>query len=363
MARMRRRLALALLYAVLVACKRGPEAEPLAAPKLVKCVPVQSAMVKDTIEVRGTVAPLPARDAQVAPQVSGRLLRVEVREGDTVVAGQVVARVDDGPLVDVAHQAEAALARARAERQNARTTLARVERVFAHGIVARQEVDDATAKEASARAAEAETEAAARQAHRQIDRATVHSPLAGVVLKVLRKPGELVDGTPATAVVEIADTSELDLAADVPTSDLVRLIRGAPATVTFSALPGQKFNASVSRVSPAVDRLTGVGSARIGIQRSESASPPIGAFGVARIESGEPHPSILVPVAAVRSVVGGEGEVIVCGTDHVAHVHKVRPGSTRDGLVEARGDLGSGDRVAVEPVLGLSEGDAITSQP
>jgi hypothetical protein len=41
----------------------------------------------------------------------------------------------------------------------------------------------------------------------------------------------------------------------------------------------------------------------------------------------------------------------------------VRPGSTRDGLVEARGELGSGDRVAVEPVLGLSEGDAITSRP
>jgi RND family efflux transporter MFP subunit len=360
---MRRELALACLCSTLATCKRGEQSDPSAGPKSVKCADVQVAMVRDTIEIRGTVAPLPARDAQVAPQVSGRLLRVEVREGDSVVAGQVVARIDDGPLLDAAHQADAALARTRAEHQNARTTLARVQRVFEHGIAARQEVDDATAKEASARAAEAEAEAAARQAHRQVERATVHSPLKGVVLKVLRKPGELVDGTPATAIAQIADTSELELAADVPTSDLVRLVRGAPATITFSAMPGQIFKASVARVSPTVDRVTGVGNARIAILRSDSLSPPVGTFGTARVESGEPHQAALVPLAAIRSVVGGEGEVVVCGADHVAHVRKVRPGSTREGLAEVRGELGPGDRVAVEPVLGLSEGDAIASRP
>jgi RND family efflux transporter MFP subunit len=360
---MRRELVFACLCSALATCKRGEQADPNAGPKSVKCAQVQVAMVKDSIEVRGTVAPLPARDAQVAPQVSGRLLRVEVREGDSVVAGQIVARIDDGPLLDSAHQADAALARTRAEHQNARTTLARVQRVFEHGIAARQEVDDATAKEASAKAAEAEAEAAARQAHRQVERATVHSPLKGVVLKVLRKPGELVDGTAATAIAQIADTSELELAADVPTSDLVRLIRGAPATVTFSALPGQSFKASVSRVSPAVDRLTGVGSARIRIERSDSVAPPVGTFGTARVESGEPHQAALVPRAAIRSVVGGEGEVVICGVDHVAHVRKVRSASTRDELVEVRGELGAADRVAVEPVLGLAEGDAITSRP
>ena len=360
---MRRELALVCLCSALATCKRGEPADPSAGPKSVKCADVQLAMVKDSIEVRGTVAPLPARDAQVAPQVSGRLLRVEVREGDSVAAGQVVARIDDGPLLDAAHQADAALARTRAEHQNARTTLVRVQRVFEHGIAARQEVDDATAKEASARAAEAEAEAAARQAHRQVERATVHSPLKGVVLKVLRKPGELVDGTPATAIAQIADTSELELAADVPTSDLVRLVRGAPATVTFSAMPGQIFKASVARVSPTVDRVTGVGNARIAILRSDSLSPPVGTFGAARVESGEPHQAALVPLAAIRSVVGGEGEVVVCGADHVAHVRKVRPGSTREGMAEVRGELGPGDRVAVEPVLGLSEGDAIASRP
>ena len=360
---MRRSLTIALLCMAVVACKRAGDAEPAAGPKVVKCAQVQSAMAKDSIEVRGTVAPPPDRDALVAPQVSGRVLRIEVREGDPVAAGQVVARIDDAPLVDTAHQADAALARARAEHQNAQTTLARIQRVFEHGIAARQEVDDAVAKKASAKAAEAEAEAAARQAHRQIERATVHSPLRGVVLKVFRKVGELVDGTPATPIAEIADTSELELVTDVPAQDLVRLSRGAPATLNFPALPDRNFKASVSRVSPSVDRATGMGTVRIAIAPSETAGPPVGTFGVARVESGEPHQVMLVPPAAVRTVVGREGEVVICGPDHVAHVRKVSPGQSRDGLVEVRGEIGPSDHVAVAPVLGLADGEALRAAP
>jgi RND family efflux transporter MFP subunit len=359
----RRSVLLVCLCIGMPACKRGSEVELPPAPKAVKCVRVQRALVKDVIEVRGTVSPLPNRDALVAPQVSGRILRVEVREGDPVSAGQVVARIDDAPLVDAAHQADAGLARARAQHQNAETTLARVRRVFEHGIAARQEVDDASAREASAKAAQDEAQAAARQAHRQIDRARVRSPLTGVVLKILRKPGELVDGSPATPVVEIADTSQLELVADVPTQDLIRLRRGAPATLGIAAMPERSFDAVVSLVAPSVDRTTGVGTVRVAIKHSDLADPPVGAFGAARVEAGNPHQATLIPQAAIRSVVAGEGEVVVCGPDHLAHVRKVTRGLGRDGLIEVRGELGPGDRVAVAPVLGLSEGDTLKVAP
>jgi RND family efflux transporter MFP subunit len=356
-------IALILFCLAAVACKRDEEAAAPVVPKVVTCAPVQQATVRDAIEIRGTIAPLPERDAQVAPQVSGRVLRVFAREGDRVAQGEVVARIDDTTLVDAAHQAEAGLARARAEQKNAAIALTRVQRVFEHGIVARQEVDDATAKLASASAALAETEAAVRQAHRQIDRTTVHSPLRGVVLKVFRKAGELVDGTPATPIAEIADVSALELVADVPAQDLVRLARGQTATLKVSAMPDRSFQASVARVAPSVDRTTGVGTVRIAVALGSEPHPPVGAFGIARVESGQPHPATLVPRAALRSVVAGEGEVVVCGADHAAHVRKVTPGQTRDDLVEVRGELGAGDRVAVQPVLGLSEGDRLESSP
>ena len=142
-----------LALVLLCGCHRGEsESEPASGPKKVKCAPVERRPVADVVELRGTVSPLPDRDAQIAPQVAGRILKVLVREGDKVTAGQVVAQIDSAPLADEAKQADAVLAKARAEGKNAQTTLARVERVFEHGIAARQEVDDASARAASAKA-------------------------------------------------------------------------------------------------------------------------------------------------------------------------------------------------------------------
>jgi RND family efflux transporter MFP subunit len=339
-------------------CKRsGEEAEPSTPARHVKCAEVQRATLTDRIELRGTVAPVPDRDSQLAPQVAGRLLAVDVREGDEVKVGQVVARVDDAPLVDAARQADAAVERAKAEAENAQTTYARAKRVFEHGIAARQEVDDAAAKETAARAAAAEAEAAAHQAHRQIERAQLRSPMQGVVLKVLKRPGELVDGTPATVVVEVADLSSLELSASVPAQDLVRLQRGARATVTFSAIAGLTLEAEVARVSPSVDRQSGMGAVRVALHEG-TARPPVGVLGTAQVEVGEARDAWVVPAAALRNAAAGHAEVVVCGADAHAHVAKVTAAAAGPGQVEVQG-LDAGVFVAVEPVLGIADGDAL----
>jgi RND family efflux transporter MFP subunit len=358
-----------LLWLLACACNRGgdPAGEEAqgSRPVRVTCAPVTAGTATDTVEIRGTVAPPPDRDALVAPQVAGRLLRVEVQEGDAVKVGQIVARVDTSVLADEATQADAALDRARAERRNAKSTLVRTEQVFDRGIAARQEVDDAAAREAEATADEASATARARQAHQQIKRAAVRSPMTGVVLRILRKPGELVDGTPATPVVEIADTSVLELVADTPTQDLVRLERGAPAVLAFPAMPGRSLEGMVSRVAPAVDRSTGLGAVRVSIEDTDAVRLPVGTYGVASVSSGAPHAVMLVPSIAVRSSAGGGSEVVVCGKDKRAHVVKVkvRPGAARDSLVEVDGALGPADRVSVDPVIGLSDGETIGVRP
>ena len=346
-----------LLLLLAAGCHRGGESEEQpSGPKKVRCAEVVRKAVADTVELRGTVSPLPDRDAQIAPQVAGRIQRVVVREGDKVAAGQMVAQIDAAPLADQVKEADAGLAKARAESKNAATTLARVEKVFEHGIAARQEVDDASARAASAQAAEAEAEAGSQRAHRQLDRASVRSPLAGVVLKVMRHSGELVDGTPATPVVEVGDPSKLELVSDAPAQDLVRLAQGDSATVSVGALPGRTFKATVSIVAPAVDRATGLGAVRIALDLSGGPAPPVGVYGTARIASGKPHEGIVVPPQALRNAIGADAEVVVCGTDNVAHVRKVERGAS-DG--EVRGDLKAGERVAVEPVLGIADGDPL----
>jgi HlyD family secretion protein len=324
----------------------------------VRCAPVEAMSISDTIVLRGTVSPLPDKDAQVAPQVAGRLLRVLVREGDAVAAGQLIARLDDGPLVDEVRATEAALAKTRAEMKNAEATSARVQRVFEHGIAARQEVDDATARAETARAGQAEAEATARRAQRQVERTSVRSPLAGVVVRLFRRSGELVDGTPATPIAEIADPSALELTADATAGDLVRLRKAQPAEVSIGALPGVSWKASVAAVSPAVDRATGLGVVRLGIELSSATRPPMGLLGTARVSIGAIRAGVGVPDVALRSGAGAGIEVVLCGTDGLAHVHRAARGASANGKTEVAG-LAIGQRVVVDPVIGVADDEPI----
>jgi RND family efflux transporter MFP subunit len=338
----------------------------------VRCAPVETRPLRSQVVLHGTVAPLPDRDAQIAPQVAGRILEVLVREGDRVTRGQPLARIEDAALADQAKQAGAQVTKASAETNLARTTRDRVARVVDRGIAARQELDDAQARLATAQAGETEARAAAGIATRQLERATVRSPLAGVVLKLFRKSGELVDGTPATPVLEVGDPTHLELVATATAADLVRVHARDAVSVTLPALPDLALRGTVAAVSPAVDRATGLGSIRIALDTGAATLPPVGVTGVARIETGEPHPATLAPAAALRAALGDEAEVVVCGADHRAHVVRVQRGVAIGALVEIRapggGDAGAsgippGARVAVEPVLGLSDGDALEPAP
>ena len=375
MARARRGVLLVAL-ALAGGCRRAPAEsdESPAGPKRVRCAPAESREIQDSIELHGAVAPLPDRDAQVAAQVPGRISRVLVREGDRVTRGQPLARIDDAALADQAKQAAAQLAKTRTESGLAAVSRTRIQRVFEHGIAARQELDDAEARLANARASEAEAAAAGEIANRQLDRATVRSPLDGVVLRVLRKTGELVDGTPAIPVVEVGDPSQLEIVTSATASDLVKLRVGAAAAIELPALPALTVSGTVAAVSPAVDRATGLGVVRVGLSASAGAARrPSASRASARIQTGAeaPRRRRRAERGALRAgAVGSDAEVVLCGADGRAHVVRVRPGVTLAGRVELRAageggalPVAAGASVAVEPVLGLAEGDALEPGP
>jgi len=349
---------LASLGALALAACRHQERAPEPTKRSVRCAVAKATTITDAIELRGTVSPLPDKDAQIAPQVAGRVLQVQVREGDAVAVGQPVARIDSAALLDEARAAEAAVARTRAELKNAEATSVRVQRVFEHGIAARQEVDDATARTATATAAQNEAESASRRAQRQVERAIVRSPLQGVVVRIFRRAGELVDGTPATPIVEVADASRLELDADATASDLVLLRKGQKADLTVGALPTAAWTGTVSAVSPAVDRVTGLGVVRIELDLADRPRPPIGVLGTARVSTGQSRRTVVVPKEAARSGAGTEMEFVLCGDDGLAHVRRFPRRQTLGDSVEAVG-LSAGQAVVVEPVLGIADGEPL----
>jgi multidrug efflux pump subunit AcrA (membrane-fusion protein) len=193
-----------------------------------------------------------------------------------------------------------------------------------------------------------------------------------VVLKLFRKPGELVDGTPATPVLEVGDPKHLELVATATAADLVQVRPHDAVSVTLPALPALALRGTVAAVSPAVDRATGLGSIRIALDTSADPLPPVGVTGVARIAAGAPHAATRVPAAALRAQLGDDAEVVVCGADRRAHVVRIQRGVAIDRLAEvlpragddsAGAKIDKGAHVAVDPVLGLSDDDPLEPLP
>src|SRR5512138_1156285 len=266
-------------------------------------VPAERAPIRGAVTYTGTIAPFNEQD--IFPRVTGRLVEIPVYPGDSVRAGQVVARLDDVELTSRAREAEAMAATAQANRAQMEADVvaarhgvtqmerelamveaeltyasgvrARAERLVNSGAISRQEyendhslaraleakreaaqakLEQARAMEASARrkldAAEsmvAQGQAAQRTAQIVRDYSNIVAPTNGEVVKRLVSPGVLVQ--PGMAIVKIAQVDRVRLQANVGERDVALIRVGSPVRVTTSA--GEARNARVTSVFPFVD--------------------------------------------------------------------------------------------------------------
>lgn len=355
-----KRFVVAAAAVMMAACRGNPESAPAVARAVVHCAPVESRPWGEQRVLRGTVSPRPDRDALLSAQVPGRLMRVRAREGDRVEAGAVVAEVESRPLRDGLRQAEAILGQARAQRTAASASVLREQHLFERGISARQTFEAAQAALGQADGAVALAGAQVDIARQNVERATVRTPIAGVVVRLLRREGEVVDGTPSTAIMQVADPSSLELSASVRASDLVMLALGQTAEVSLEPLPGRRFEATVRAVSPAVDPATGVGTVRLSLQTT-GANVPIGVLGTAAVHVGSEVTTDVVPASAIRSAGGTRTELVLCVDGH-ARPLSVVVGDRREQVVQIVSGLESvarPARVAIDGLTGLADGTAI----
>src|SRR3989441_8295021 len=237
----------------------------------VRTARVETGTITEWIRLYGRIAPPPDRDATLAPLVAGTLLAVPVREGQSVKAGELMARVEGAPLDDGLRAAEAAERRARAEAAFRRSAATRTRTLVDKGVASRQDSEADEAAAVSADAALAEASSALATARRRRDWADLRAPFAGVVVRVFRRPGESVDGTPATPVIQVASATGAQVAAEATGDTLSRLAQDQPAEVEARGSSGAAVKARVLRVARAVDSSTGSGEVRLVF---EDAAPP-----------------------------------------------------------------------------------------
>jgi hypothetical protein len=187
----------------------------------------------------------------------------------------------------------------------------------------------------------------------------VRSTFEGVVTRIWRGPGALVDGTAATPIAELAATRAAEFGADATERQLRDVRAGQSATVRLAS-EDEPLQGTVLARSTALDPATGLGVVRIGL---DGASPPmLGLFGTVTVKLATRDGVLVVPADAMRGASADGAEVVVC-KEGKAEVRSVTLGWRDDKQVEIREGLNDGDRVAVDHVMGLETDSPIVGAP
>jgi HlyD family secretion protein len=219
-----------------------------------------------TVAANGTI--VPTRVVSIGSELSGTVKRVLLDVNDVVKKGQVLVELDTAKLDDQVLRSRAALASAQAQLaqtaatvKEARAGLARFEEVsrLSGGKVpsateldgARATLERAVAGEASASATVAEARATLSTDETNLSKASIRSPINGVVLTRTVDPGNAVAASlQAVTLFTIAeDLAQLRLEVAVDEADVGSVKVGQKASFTVSAYPSRRYPARITRVA------------------------------------------------------------------------------------------------------------------
>ena len=273
-----------------------------------------------TVKVSATGNLQPTNEVDVGSEVSGLVEKVLVDDNDHVKTGQVLAQLDVSKLEDQRVNARAALASADARVQQAaasvkeaKANLSRLRQVseLSGGKVpskAEMETAEATlsraeADEASARAAVEQARASLSSAETNLAKASIRSPINGVVLSRQIEPGQTVAASfQAPTLFTLAeDLAAMELEVDVDEADVGSVRDGQAATFSVDAYPGRQYPARIMRVGYGSQTKDGVVTytAVLSVDNADLTLRP-GMTATASITTVERSNVLLVPNAALR---------------------------------------------------------------
>ena len=244
--------------------------------------PVDLARGQVLVEALGMGSVESRRTIEVGFEVTGRVLRLEVDQGDTILEDQVLAVIDDETFqvdVELAREeialARSSLARLKAEIDRAEavldgsvSNLERIRALVASGVASEEELDVSQerhkvslAEFARAGAADDEGRRQLATAQRRLERSqadlartVVRSPVDGVVLRRQREVGDIA--VPGASVLRIAASDTVWASVWVDETYLPSLRTGMPARIALRSAPLEVLAGRVARIGREVDRET-----------------------------------------------------------------------------------------------------------
>lgn len=253
---------------------------------------IENRTIKEQVSASGKV--FPEVEVKISSDVSGEIVELYVEEGDSVVQGQLLAKIDpdayqsqvergvagvNAAKAQVANsksqieQLKAQKAQITAQLTNAREIHERNEKLIKDGVISEADFQASLSSlrglEANLAAAEANinasqesvrgaqfqvesSQATLRELQTSLRRTTIYAPTSGIVSMLNVEQGERVVGTiqmTGTEMMRIADLSVMEVRVDVSENDIPRVSLGDDTEIEIDAYLGRKFQGKVSQIA------------------------------------------------------------------------------------------------------------------
>lgn len=301
---------LLLIVAAAIKARQKPKGEEVTVEK------VQKRTIKETVSASGKI--FPETEVKISSDVSGEIIELYVKEGDSVTVGQVLAKIKPDEYQSALEQGQASVGTARSQREIsssnvqgsgaqieqlkadkqrlvaqlevARSTHQRNEKLYKDGIISTSEFETSqsnlksaesalSASEANLRLAESNLSSAQagvrvsefginsanarlKELRTSLQKTIVTAPVSGIISKLNVEKGERVVGTlqmAGTEMMRVANLRSMEVQVDVSENDILKVSLNDEVDIEVDAYLGRKFKGKVSEIANSASNVGSVG--------------------------------------------------------------------------------------------------------
>jgi multidrug efflux system membrane fusion protein len=336
----------------------------IARPEQTSPVPVMVAQAERKtipVELRAIGTGQAYQSVSVESQVAGIVQEVHYRPGQFVEKGDLLVTLDKSSFAAALSQAEAALARDKAQAQYNQADLQRSQELEKQGIIPREQYEQAVAASASSAATVRADEAAVQTANIELSYCSIYAPISGATGAQLVSPGATVKANDLPVLVVINEITPLYVAFSVPQQYLEPIERAkAHSPLPVQATPPGDSAAEkgeLTFINNTVDAATGTIQLMATFPNSDHRLWP-GQFSNVVLNIGENQDVLVVPSQAIQT--GQQGDyVFVVKPDMTVDVRQIKAGQSVNNQTEILQGVSAGETVVTDGQVRLVPGSKV----
>lgn len=272
----------------------------------------------------------------IAPQMTGRITKINVEIGDFVTKGQVLAEIDKAQLLQ-----------AQLQLQNQEVELARLKSLYEAGGLSKSDLD----------AIELQYNVTKTQVDNLLENTVLRSPVNGVVTARNYDQGDMYSmSAPIYTVEQIVPVK---LLVGISESDYSKVKKGDSVEITADAIPDKTFYGKVEKIYPTIDPATRTFTVEVVVSNNYKTLRP-GMFARVTVNFGANNSVVIPDVAVVKQQGSGERFVYILNDDNTVTYQKVVLGRRMGAEYEVLEGVEDGAKVVTGGQIRLKDGIKVT---